>query len=372
MSLVEELAALKEKVRGNPAEVRKLATSLRTAGDHVSTSTNRLPKHVTEVGRLWQGGSATAFSTYMAAYPKAGTGLQGALSACATALDTAAGALETAFNTIDRLQTAAQTAASDHEKNNSGVSAAEVDKHVREKYPNALSDANTQVSNAEKALTTAKSTIDERLGDGFRFFKSIPHAGGADFDPGDKKVDWRKITRADPTSLSSANGGGSAPGGNPGGGPGAAGGGAGAPSSYGNIPAPKEQVVQWIKEALTIIKSPEMAEHLKKRGLNVSDLNPNDPQDIQRIWTIIHHESGGNPNAINNSDINARNGVPSQGLMQTIPPTFTANALPGYGQIREPVDNIIAGVLYTYNRYGNLSNHPGISSLESGGPYRPY
>ncbi|HEX4812438.1 MAG TPA: transglycosylase SLT domain-containing protein, partial [Nonomuraea sp.] len=158
----------------------------------------------------------------------------------------------------------------------------------------------------------------------------------------------------------------------PGGGGGSGGGGAGAPSSYGNAPAPKAQVVDWIKQALTVITSPEMADIMRARGLDVSDLDPNDPADIQRIWTIIYHESGGNPNAINNWDVNARNGVPSQGLMQTIPPTFNAHALPGYGSIREPVDNIIAGVLYTYSRYGDLAGHPGIASLERGGGYRPY
>lgn len=117
-----------------------------------------------------------------------------------------------------------------------------------------------------------------------------------------------------------------------------------------------------------------MAGILKKRGIDVSDLDPNDPKAIDRIWTIIYHESGGNPNAQNNEDINARNGVPSQGLMQTIPPTFDANALPGYNKIKEPVDNIIAGVLYTYKRYGSLAEHPGIYSLENvpGGGYKPY
>ena len=45
-------------------------------------------------------------------------------------------------------------------------------------------------------------------------------------------------------------------------------------------------------------------------------MNPND------IWMIIQHESGGNPNAINNWDSNAAAGMPSKGLMQTIDPTF--------------------------------------------------
>ncbi len=37
-------------------------------------------------------------------------------------------------------------------------------------------------------------------------------------------------------------------------------------------------------------------------------------------------ESNGNPNAINNWDINAKNGTPSKGLMQVIDPTFRAYA----------------------------------------------
>jgi hypothetical protein len=146
-------------------------------------------------------------------------------------------------------------------------------------------------------------------------------------------------------------------------------------SSGGTTSRPKPEVVEWIKEALTVIKSPEMAAVLRKRGIDVSDLDPNDPKDIERIWTVIFHESGGNPSAINRWDINAQNGVPSQGLMQTIPPTFNAHSLPGYKQILEPVDNIIAGVLYTYSRYGDMGRHPGIASLESGDPnagYRPY
>ena len=36
----------------------------------------------------------------------------------------------------------------------------------------------------------------------------------------------------------------------------------------------------------------------------------------------MNQESGGNPNAINNWDSNAKAGMPSQGLMQTIPGTF--------------------------------------------------
>ena len=70
----------------------------------------------------------------------------------------------------------------------------------------------------------------------------------------------------------------------------------------------------------------------------------------------MNQESGGNPNAINNWDSNARAGHPSQGLMQTIPGTFAAYA----GQYRsrgitDPLANIYAGVNYALHRYGSLS-----------------
>lgn len=74
------------------------------------------------------------------------------------------------------------------------------------------------------------------------------------------------------------------------------------------------------------------------------------------IPLILHRigvESGGNPNAINNWDINAKNGVPSQGLMQTIPPTFAAYAGPFKSLgITNPLANIYAGINYAVHRYG--------------------
>lgn len=67
-------------------------------------------------------------------------------------------------------------------------------------------------------------------------------------------------------------------------------------------------------------------------------------------------ESGGNPNAINNWDINARNGDPSRGLMQVIGSTFRAYAYPGYDRnIYDPLSNILAALRYAKARYGSLS-----------------
>lgn len=67
-------------------------------------------------------------------------------------------------------------------------------------------------------------------------------------------------------------------------------------------------------------------------------------------------ESGGNPNAINNWDINAKNGTPSKGLMQVIDPTFQAYKYPGYNNIWDPLSNMLAAIRYTLSRYGSLAN----------------
>ncbi|MGW0801887.1 transglycosylase SLT domain-containing protein [Nonomuraea sp. NPDC002799] len=373
MSLVTTLASLKQKVAGDPQSIMKIAAGLRTVAEHVTTSTGRLTRYVNEVDSAWGGSSADAFKTYMTAYPKAGEGLQGAVITCATALDTAAGALETAHSTINNLHTTAVAEEGTYKRNHPDASADDVEKHLTgvSSLSGAVGKANQAVTEAETALTTAKKALTDQLGeDGFRYFHNIRQPDGADFEPGDHKVDWQKTTGYKPTTTLSSAGGPNGGSGSTGGG--TTGGGAGAPSSYGDISAVKPQIVGWIKEALTIIKSPEMAAILRKRGLDVSNLDPNDPLTIERIAQIIAYESGGNPNAINNWDINAQNGVPSQGLMQTIPPTFNAHMLPPYDKIREPVDNIIAGVLYTYSRYGDLANHPGIKSLEHGGTYKPY
>ena len=66
-------------------------------------------------------------------------------------------------------------------------------------------------------------------------------------------------------------------------------------------------------------------------------------------------ESGGNPNAINNWDINAKMGIPSKGLMQVIDPTFRAYAMKGFDKnIYDPMSNILAAIRYTLARYGSL------------------
>lgn len=122
-------------------------------------------------------------------------------------------------------------------------------------------------------------------------------------------------------------------------------------------PPPTDQLGAWINEAISV---------LEHDGYPASKLNASD------IRLIILHESGGNPNAINRWDANAANGTPSEGLMQIISPTFREYALSGYGNIWNPVDNIVAGVRYIVANYGSVANAPGIVSLMNGGSYRGY
>lgn len=70
----------------------------------------------------------------------------------------------------------------------------------------------------------------------------------------------------------------------------------------------------------------------------------------------IKFESGGNPNAINLTDSNARAGHPSEGLMQVIPDTFKAFAGKYLSLgLRNPLANIFAGSNYALHRYHSLA-----------------
>ncbi|WP_181019850.1 transglycosylase SLT domain-containing protein [Nonomuraea typhae] len=369
---ITALAEKRNKVTGNPAAIRLLATHWRTAAGNLVDHTGALSRAVNQVTGAWHGVSADAFSKYMAVYSRAGDELHDALAGGANALDTAATALETAQGKLNTLYTNTVTRANEYrtryKKENPGATEAQIKPGVTDIVSQANKDADPLVTEAADAVDKAEAAVRKALGDREITFAATNKPGDQNFTPKPgTKLEWQRRPKSEVrnTNLSGyGNGNGT------GSGSGSPGGGA-APGAGGGAPAPKAEVVAWIKEALTIIKA-NAAKIKAERGIDVSDLDPDDPVAIERIWTIIYHESGGNPKAINNWDINAQNGVPSQGLMQTIPPTFNAHKLAGYDDILAPVDNIIAGVLYTYDRYGNLANHPGINSLERGGDYKPY
>ncbi|WP_327151884.1 transglycosylase SLT domain-containing protein [Nocardia sp. NBC_01329] len=129
-----------------------------------------------------------------------------------------------------------------------------------------------------------------------------------------------------------------------------AGDGGGPVTSTSGVPTvdPPGEVKEWIAEAIEV---------LRQNGYDVKD------SDAAIIAKMIEKESSNNPNAINLWDSNAKKGTPSKGLMQTIDPTFNAHKLPGHDDIWDPVDNICAGAAYAIDRYGSLSNVPGIVNL---------
>jgi hypothetical protein len=96
---------------------------------------------------------------------------------------------------------------------------------------------------------------------------------------------------------------------------------------------------EWINEALVVMEA---------NGI---------PGTYEGIYRNILRESGGDPNAINNWDSNAAAGIPSQGLLQVIPPTFAAYHVPGTStNITDPVANIVAACNYAADRYGSIDN----------------
>lgn len=87
------------------------------------------------------------------------------------------------------------------------------------------------------------------------------------------------------------------------------------------------------------------------RALKANGIEPNDFR-VSKILATIQRESGGDPNVQNNWDINAINGTPSIGLMQTIGPRFNAYKHPGHNNIRNGYDNLLAAINYIKHRYG--------------------
>lgn len=76
---------------------------------------------------------------------------------------------------------------------------------------------------------------------------------------------------------------------------------------------------------------------------------------INTVLRRLRQESGGNPKAINNWDINAKRGTPSKGLMQVIDPTFAAFRDKSLGNnIWDPLQNLVASMRYAMRRYGSL------------------
>ncbi|MFE1473647.1 transglycosylase SLT domain-containing protein [Streptomyces cyaneofuscatus] len=101
----------------------------------------------------------------------------------------------------------------------------------------------------------------------------------------------------------------------------------------------KNNLDGWIRESLDI---------MKKKNI---------PGSYEGLHRNIMRESSGNPNAVNDWDINAQNGIPSKGLLQVIQPTFDAYHVNGTPKkLTDPVANITAAANYAADKYGSIDN----------------
>lgn len=95
----------------------------------------------------------------------------------------------------------------------------------------------------------------------------------------------------------------------------------------------------WIQHSVDIMKS------------------KNIPGSYEGIKRNIMRESGGDPKAQNNTDVNAQNGTPSRGLLQMIQPTFDTYHVDGTkNDPTDPVANIVAACNYAAKTYGSMDN----------------
>ncbi|CCH35493.1 transglycosylase SLT domain-containing protein [Actinosynnema sp. NPDC047251] len=384
MSAVDEVAALPGgqalaelagKVdQARPEAVREIANRWKQAAAKSAESGNDIAQRVGKLDNAWEGGSADGFVAYMGEFTKGGTALTDALTAAAGDLESAAAALESAKASITRICETLLGRVRQVRARHQGMPQADVDNAIRGLCGEAAGDAQPVIAQADAALGTALGALKGRPGSVTPAFSTMPDPGTQAFVPAPgQPIVWNPTPEAttqtssaepppapaqsQPQSQPSGGGGGGSAGGSHGGG---GGGGMSGLGSSGGPPAggpPPGNVEQWIREAIKILQA---------AGIPVTEAN------INQIWTIIEKESGGNPHALNDWDSNAVAGTPSKGLMQCIDPTFQAHKLPGHEDIWNPVDNIIAGVRYTFSRYGGFDGHPGLKAMAGGGGYQGY
>nr|WP_090046841.1 transglycosylase SLT domain-containing protein [Lentzea fradiae] len=373
-----ELAALADKVEtAQPQAVRDIAARWKQAAGKCGDQTAVVQRSAAQLDDAWEGRSADGFAAYMGDLTKCGTSMSDALNAAATDLETAATALETAKSSMSRICETLLSRAREARRQLHNQPPEDVDSVIRGYVAEAVADATPVISQAESALNAAAGTLKARPGALTPKFSALEDPNIQPFTPAPgKPIDWAptpppddsthqsaaetqpKPAPATPADHGSGSGGGG--GGGASGGGGGGGGGMGGLGSSGGPPSgspPPGNVEEWIREAIKILQA---------NGIPVTEEN------IDEIWKIIEKESSGNPHAINLWDSNAQKGTPSKGLMQCIDSTFDAHKLPGHDDIWNPVDNIIAGVRYTFSRYGGFEGHPGLKAMAQGGGYQGY
>ncbi|MCG0908806.1 peptidase M23 [Lactiplantibacillus plantarum] len=110
---------------------------------------------------------------------------------------------------------------------------------------------------------------------------------------------------------------------------------------------------------------PDVIKALKKNGFEAS------ASQVSAWMKVIARESNGDPSVVNNWDANARMGIPSKGLVQTIQPTFDAYKFPGHNNPLNGYDDLLAGIHYMKAKYGSgasaFARVSGPEGYENGG-----
>ena len=371
MSDVDAVAALPgggsftslwHQVDGDAGAVQALASGWQNASDGLDNHLSRVRRAVGDVGTGWSGAGAQAVEAFADRYAAAGRDVGQALATARSALDQAATEIDTVkgqltaiagqiLDEADRIDRAATT------------SPANRDGLIEQATGQGCRRASNYVQQLSSALESAASTVRAAVG-GSGFLALSPPTGRSYLPEPGKPLGWTPQPRpsGDPSTTSSttapsgastsSSGGASSSGGPSSGGSSSGGSGAAAPTVR-----PSGDVAGWIAQATKVLEA---------NGVPAGSINADD------IALIIANESSGDPNAVNNWDSNAARGTPSKGLMQTIDPTFNAYAVPGHGNVFNPVDNIVAGVRYALHTYGSLDNVPGVRSVHAGGRYMGY
>nr|WP_189252224.1 WXG100 family type VII secretion target [Lentzea flava] len=373
-----ELAALADKIEtAQPQAVRDIANRWKQAAGKCGDQTNAMQRSVSQLDGAWEGKSADGFVAYMGNLMKCGTSMTDALNGAAADLEAAANALESAKTSMTSICENLLSRARQARQQLHGQPQEDVDSVIRSYCAEATSDAKPVIAQAENAVNAAAGSLKGRPGSLSPKFSSIEDPNTQSFTPAPgKPIEWAPTPPPDDSTKTSSSDsppqqqqhqpapsqhqGGGGGGGGGGGASGGGGGGGGGLGPSGGPPSgspPPGNVEEWIREAIKILQA---------NGIPVTDDN------IDEIWKIIEKESSGNPHAINLWDSNAQAGHPSKGLMQCIDSTFNAHKLPGHDDIWNPVDNIIAGVRYTFSRYGGFEGHPGLKAMAQGGGYQGY
>lgn len=403
MSLSAEVAAkpggaeLAEQLRrveqARPAEIREIGQRWSKAQSKADTSGSDVSKAVGDLDGAWEGASADAFVGYMSKMTDGFDKLGSTLESASGAVNKAADVVETAKDSVNAIgeraladarkaeEACKREVAEAEDSDEEDEARQQRDQEIKQAMRQHAEEAGRKIAEADEGLRGALGELKSAT-ENMTTFSELPKANEQRFSPDTGgKTEWEFTEPASTTpagastggpdgaagpgdsGASSAGSGGSGAGGSSGessggaGGGGSAGGGMGSSGGPPTSGPPPGNVEDWIKEAIRI---------LQQNGIPVTEDN------IDEIWTIIEKESGGDPHAINNWDSNAAKGTPSKGLMQCIDPTFEAHKLPGHGDIYDPVDNIIAGVRYTFDRYGGFDGHPGLESMAGGGGYQGY